>query len=779
MDIKKGTKGDLVLKLQKKLIELDLKPGPLDGDFGPKTEKALIKYQKIHQLKADGIMGPITAAALNLGHLFQVPEIERRQMKSLLANNPNYFGTFPDSGFDAVSNISGNIKYEELSCVGFNPDRNLVSATFQLKLPYGYGGNQCGNGSMEHVRFYLDYGNGDGWEDLGLGGVRVWDIPNADDCANKPNKPLTYTVSIEIDPTKKFCVTPVLPKLRAILSWEFVPPPDEPDWPPPWGNVMDRHIQIQPKPWLSFIPIEYVKFEYLDILDKYKLKEVPELIPIDIPGPPPVTFKELATLYTSSEFIQKSGTKVEPSRFGHSSLKMISETAVSNELLNAGVHADWAEMQLDLGKYLALLEKTAANVDYEELYCLGLDPNRDWLEATFSIKKTAGYSGGLCKPGSKEYIAFWADWDNSCNWVYLDTVEVQVHDILQLPADGLSYTAFLKVDLDNLREKCSIPKIARIRAVLSWNQPPSTTDPNDLRHYGNRIDTHVQIKPAVAKELLYRIGGVQTDQIDHTLSGKTLSNAQIMPGGALADYWGSGTNACPFGGSMFIVGKLYSSGKYRLHVRPAGDASSEQILRSKFWISKASALPILITPDPVTGFVDYSLIDGNNDDMLGTWASGSNQGLWEIRLERVQPDNTVVYSPWYKVLLDNTEATAEITLDSGACHSFVKGTVAKITGKYVATDTHFAGFRIYTTPTSINPPAVSTPGVASTSAGSVTTSRVEVTSADNRSWELEVDEMATCGYVMVIHAFDQTIRSNHSNAHTYARDDVGFCLIEG
>ena len=775
MDVKSGAKGELVQAVQKKLFELDFTPGPIDGIFGSKTKKAVIAYQKYANLKDDGIVGHLTAESLGLGNIFHVSELERRQFKTLLVSNPNYFGNYPDSGYDAVSELSKNKKYEEITCIGFNPDTNILTATVQVKLPYGYGGNQCGAGTLEHIRFYIDYGGGDGWEDLGLGGVKVWDLPNADDCADKPNKPLSYVVSIGIEPNKKYCVNPVLPKVRAILSWEIIPPDSTPNWPPPWGNVMEQDIQIKPKPWPSLIPIEVVDLNYINVLEK--LPEPPELVPIDIPGPPPVEFKKIAKLYTSRDFIKKSGVKVEPSRFGHSALKMMSGTSLPDPGIISVTLAEWKDLKLDLGKAIKVLDKTAANISYEELNCVGLDPNRDWLEATFKIKKSAGYSGSLCTPGSKEYVAFWADWDDTCNWTYLDTVEVDVHDIPVVPADGLSFTAFLPVDLDAVRKHCSVPKIGRIRAVLSWNQPPSTTDPNSLRHYGNRLDTHIQIKPAAAKALIERIGGVSVSQIDYLGNGKTKIGAQMMPAGTFADYWGAGSNACPFGGRMFIVGKQFNSGKYRLKVRPVGNPGGEIIVKSKFWITKGLNPPTLITPDPVTGYVNYADVFNNHDDMLGWWRSGTNNGQWEIMLKRVRPDNTVVTTPWYKIHLDNIEAHAEISLDGGPCKTFIKGAVSEITGKFVATDTHFAGFKLRTLPTSITPPAPLTPGTVSSSSGSWTTGRTEAVSP-GRVWKLVVDDMTPCGYVVEVYAYDQTIRSNHSNAHSYGRDDVGFCVIE-
>ena len=775
MDVKNGAKGDLVKAIQKRLIDLGFPPGAIDGIFGAKTEKAVVDYQKAVKLKGDGIVGKMTAESLGLDYLFHVPELERRKFRTLLADNPNYFGNYPECGYTAVTKWSKKTKYEEISCVGFNPDNNLLTATVQVKLPYGYGGNQCGSGTMEHVRFYIDYGSGAGWEDQGLGGIKVWDLPNKQDCAKNPNKPLSYAVSIGIDPQKKYCVSPVLPKVRAILSWERIPPDNSPNWPPTWGNVFEEHIQIKPKPWPYIIPVDVVKIDYIDKLEV--MPEPPELIPIDIPGPPPVEFAEIAKLYTSKEFIKKSGVKVEPKRFGHSKLKMMTETTLPDPGLAVSNIAEWNDLKLDWNGALVELEKTAADTSYEELYCVGLDPNRDWLEAVFTIKRPAGYSGGLCKPGSKEYVAFWADWDDACEWIYLDTVEVNVHDILSIPADGLSYTAFLPVNLDKIRQQCLKPKIARIRAVLSWNQPPSTIDPDNLRHYGNRLDTHIQIKPASAKALIERIGGVSVSQIDYIGNGKTKVGAQIMPWGSLADYWGAGSNKCPFGGNMFIVGKQYNSGKYRLKTRPFGVPGAEQIVKSKFEITKGLNPPTLITPDPITGFVNYADVYNNHDDILGEWRSGSNNGMWEIMLERVKPDLTVVTTPWYKIYLDNVEAHAQISLDGGACKSFVKGDVAEITGKFVATDTHFAGFRLRTLPESIAPPAPQTPGTPSSSSINWTNGTIE-TSGSGNDWKLVVDDMIPCGYVVEVRAYDQTIRSNFSNAHTYGKDDVGFCLLE-
>ena len=117
------------------------------------------------------------------------------------------------------------------------------------------------------------------------------------------------------------------------------------------------------------------------------------------------------------------------------------------------------------------------NTKYEELHCVGLNYDLDQLVATLTVKLPCGYSGDLCAKGSYEYVAFWAYvWDNieqNCHWKYLGTSSVNVHDIKNIPPEGLQYAVFLPVDLSGYKDKCSKPKIIKIRAILSWQSPAS------------------------------------------------------------------------------------------------------------------------------------------------------------------------------------------------------------------------------------------------------------------------------------------------------------------
>jgi len=62
-----GDNGVEVEALQNALAARGYNPGPIDGDFGAKTTAAVIAFQKVEGLDADGIAGKNTLKALELG----------------------------------------------------------------------------------------------------------------------------------------------------------------------------------------------------------------------------------------------------------------------------------------------------------------------------------------------------------------------------------------------------------------------------------------------------------------------------------------------------------------------------------------------------------------------------------------------------------------------------------------------------------------------------------------------------------------------------------------
>ena len=57
-------RGDDVLAVQARLIELGFDPGKADGVYGPLTKAAVTAFQSSRNVETDGVVGPITRAAL-------------------------------------------------------------------------------------------------------------------------------------------------------------------------------------------------------------------------------------------------------------------------------------------------------------------------------------------------------------------------------------------------------------------------------------------------------------------------------------------------------------------------------------------------------------------------------------------------------------------------------------------------------------------------------------------------------------------------------------------
>ena len=59
-----GSTAVAVRRLQGRLNSIGDSPGPIDGRYGPRTERAVERFQSAHGLRVDGIAGPITQATL-------------------------------------------------------------------------------------------------------------------------------------------------------------------------------------------------------------------------------------------------------------------------------------------------------------------------------------------------------------------------------------------------------------------------------------------------------------------------------------------------------------------------------------------------------------------------------------------------------------------------------------------------------------------------------------------------------------------------------------------
>ncbi|HEX2046504.1 MAG TPA: hypothetical protein VHF27_01990 [Acidimicrobiales bacterium] len=689
------------------------------------------------------------------------PEPARHSFRKLLATNPNYFGTFPDLAFEAVEPKSLDSAYEELECVSYSPERDRLEATVLVKRSFGYLGGPCTDGSFEHVRFYIDYGGG--WEDAGAAAINVHDLPEAEDCNGRSTHPLSYVCGVPHTPRRQWCANPVLPKIRAILSWNFEPPAGQPDWEPTWGNVHDCRAQINPRRFVIADIAHHLPDEILSVVPQIVLEEPPS--PNPDPGPlQTMSLDVLATNYRQAQ--------VPVHRFAFPTLQAASAPGADAVALSASAAAAKAA-DVDLADVLKAVEDTSGNTTFEELECLGLDNGMQSLVATFRVKLSSGYSGPPCSEGSMEHVAFWADWGDECQLEYLGTVPVRVHDYEEI-GDGLCYAAILPVDLGALRPPCHKPSLRRVRAVLSWNAAPSTTDPDELPVWGNRIDSHVQIEPGQAYDGTARftiVGGVAAQKVS-LATGLTLSGATL----------GTSVNPlpddCPFAGLVVLHGPLdpaLAGHQYRIRATNI-DSGGSVLLTQPFTAVTSGGMPLVVAPDPVNGWVQWPTWVNNTTGVLGHLAPGGDD-RWDFTLELDLAGNVVATA---RVQMDNTirnEAELTDTVNAGDLELNTAGACkvphGPVTGTFVARDRHFLrwsigvlggpGGPIPPTPLTVGPPPIT---------------QTQQTPFSGTAFSIDFSDpmIAPCGYVVRLTIVDRAIVNSVTIGNHTTTVDRGLCL---
>jgi DNA uptake protein ComE-like DNA-binding protein len=759
---------------------------------------------------------------------YEVAEMERTFFKHLTAINPNYFGNLKDSSFEAVKMMANRTTYEELKCIGFNPRFERVEAVIHIKKPSGYGGNICSGGTPEYIRFYVDWDDTDMWEDLGVLSFRSCNIPG--------EKPLEYAVSIPLDAKKKWCTIENLPKVRAILSWNTPPPANTPDFVPVWGNSLDAYVQVDA---LRFVLLK-------DILELETIN-IPENILKLVDLEKEITLKEAEKLDLPKLLQLYKDKEVPGHRFGFSQINRLLDTdtpfpgqkvmekssknisvattvSLHNTLINAG---------FDISKIPDVIEKfvplSVGDTTFEELKCIGLNTKLDELAGVIEIKRSNGYSGGLCTAGSDEYVAFWADWGDGTGWTYVGTSMVSVHDIKKIPSGGLRYSVHLPVNLTGRRQPCSEgSKVVKVRAILSWEAAPPVWDPNYIPRWGNRRDALIHIPPGpIVKKgdhtpYISVVGDMGIDDID-SATGLATGTAVMAAFAA---------NESPFGGVVTICGHiafppdtLTGGGmsatplKYRIFVRRSLPGETWQQLTNSFNVKLSEQIGSSFT-DPYNytqkldsdGYYTYlEDLEGNERRfvegyVLAKWITSSPMdGMWEICMEAFDPVTLTTYPALkadgtdqiIRVLIDNTWPIADLSITgytrdgvtnpAEGCGSFRQGDI--IHGAYSVKNHHFRSLNLWVEP--MGPAAGGKlcvqSGNAPCTSGSIWSNPPWVTrsypspvgssNGEDGVWSLKTEEMEPCGYIMRLQGSDRTIVDSGYIGH-YSNKSVGFCLLK-
>ncbi|WGD33892.1 hypothetical protein [Olleya sp. YS] len=590
-----------------------------------------------------------------------------------------------------------NTTYESLGCVGYNPTFKQLTATINIKRATGYSGGLCTNGSFEYVRFYMDYQDGNGWEDMGYVGVNVHDIPTEKDCSNTNEKPINYTVRLNINPKKKFCSTPNLPIVRAVLSWNSVPEPNDPDLTAGtyvWSDKKDVQVQIEPLKF--FIPdfplvqlddlfntailnpsVSFDKLVNINPNLKNALQDAKQAV-----VPKAYNFAELNALYKKEN--------IGPERFGHKLLKQVQS---SNQLANLTDINDLFELNsLNLPEILVNWNNLNCNTNYEELLCVGADYNQEALVGTLKIKKPSGYSGNLCSTGSKEYVSFWIQTEDNCQWKHAGTTFVNAYDIASIPSDGIHYSVVLPYSFEGLKQDCENPQVLKVRAILSWNTPPQGMN---CSNYGNVIESYVQLKPQSSTAngpKLVSVGGVSTDFIN-TSSGLTLGGSKF--GFNMHDV----TADSAFAGTIVIQGltNTYKGQKYKIKATNL-DTGDTKYINNDFVVEGYDEVAGMTTYDTSSAPGDEYTYIGDKKNTYNVIArfelSGNNKWLIELEHLGAIVDSQVIQ-------MDNQSPILTLDIDNyGNCSHFKKGVI--ITGTYKVEEVHLSHFTLSTTATDVN-----------------------------------------------------------------------------
>ncbi len=374
-------------------------------------------------------------------------------------------------------------------------------------------------------------------------------------------------------------------------------------------------------------------------------------------------------------------------------------------------------------------------------------------------------------------MAFWADLGSDCALSYLGTVQINVHDIASIPPQGLNYAAVLPVDLSAIQLPCDQPLVIRVRAVLSWAVPPSTTDPNAVPYWGNAVDAHVQVpvqQPGGTGPNIFCIGGIGVQSIDSSYNPITMatSGSGLTAPGAHFLFNGAPTSslACPFGGIVVVNGAPVLGGSYRVQVRDLAGPGAP-------WISVTNPVTVGTfggATNTNTAGGEYFPYLTNSDNVFNAlvdwYPPAQPNDLWEIKLDARDAALNPLGEVRYRIQLDNTAPVCDIHIDNGGdCKKFAEAD--PISGHvYVVDPQGYPGsYSIWVEPTNL-------PGGVGILIPPASAATGETGPAPGDPWTLQTAGMSPCAYTVQVQAVNRVIVSSVSVGIASPIAAVGFAL---
>jgi hypothetical protein len=362
----------------------------------------------------------------------------------------------------------------------------------------------------------------------------------------------------------------------------------------------------------------------------------------------------------------------------------------------------------------------------------------------------------------------------------------------------LYYNVTLPINVTKRLLSCKTPNIIRVRAVLSWEALPSTTDPNALNTWGNSIDALVQLRPGRESgihTIISLVGNVdrfQIDPIQHLYNYNAFAPTM--------------NNNRPWGGSTNICGVIDRNGfggviKYRLSVKPYGtpDTSYVPVSKNESFGRWYSFLPFIPGVNPVSvpqtadvdGFYIYDvnpaagIYDIWDNGLLSTLNAGAlADGTYTIKFEytdefgivRIGDIFSIVVcnqgmsiSPTANVVVDFSK-DIDLVIDGGDCHSY-SNKDPLIDGHLRAVHPYFAQWYLDLQPTSHTHGTLPVPVTRQYSA-------IGDNGDANTPWSLDTKPLDPCGYTVSLSANTRVILNSSPGWFPwYGVKAVGFAKL--
>jgi len=221
------------------------------------------------------------------------------------------------------------------------------------------------------------------------------------------------------------------------------------------------------------------------------------------------------------------------------------------------------------------------NSFYEELGCVGYHPQQERLEAVVYVKQPSGYGTDICGPGTPEYVRFYLSRDGGATWQDQGMTSFQAYNIPEGTEGNKRLEYAVTLPIDPRRRFCFFDPVARVRAILSWNDPPPANMPNWLPVWGE-VEEAAPMMGVNAMDL--QVLRVDLDELGmaHTRFRQTFKGIPVWQGEAIVHLGGPGrqrlfrrgtpctasrTAPCPWPGSCRRPCRAEAA-RPRLQVRP-------------------------------------------------------------------------------------------------------------------------------------------------------------------------------------------------------------------